>query len=213
MKTIFNLTRTGARAGTKEIAGILAVSQASVTGYLQRLAAEQPPLVDYRKRGGAMLTSEGERWALKVIRHHRLLETFLHRVLGYSWDRVHDEACRLEHVISEEFEEKVAELLGNPTHDPHGDPIPDRDLNMPDARSLSLAELQPGDDAVVERVSDSDAELLRFLWERDVVPGKRLTVEGLSPFDRNMTIQVHGVCGTVVLGPMVAQQIFVQSEG
>lgn len=212
LKTIFSLTQESDRAGTKEIAVKLGVSQASVSGYLQKLAGAEPPLIDYRKRQGAALTEAGERIALKIIRNHRLLETFLHRTLGYTWDRVHDEACRLEHAISDEFEEKVAELLGHPAHDPHGDPIPDRELNMPLRKALSLAEIEAGEKVSVERVSDSDATLLRHLGDMNILPGKRLTVKELSPFDRNMTLRIHGVCGTVVIGPIVAQQIFVHRE-
>ncbi|MBE0645626.1 MAG: metal-dependent transcriptional regulator [Bacteroidetes bacterium] len=212
LKTIFNLTQQQDRAGTKDIADRLGISQASVTGYLQKLAGSDPPLILYKKRDGASLTEAGTRWALKVIRNHRLIETFLYRTLGYSWDRVHDEACRMEHVISEEFEARIAELLGNPTHDPHGDPIPDRNLHMPDEKALSLAELQPGDVAMIERVSDSDAALLRYLEKNRLVPGKRLTVKERSPFDQNMTLRIHGVRGKVVLGPSVAQQVFVEKE-
>ncbi len=212
LKTIFVLSQEDGRAGTKEIAVKLGISQASVTVYLQKLAVADPPLIEYRKRQGAALTREGEERALKVIRNHRLLETFLHRTLGFSWDRVHDEACRLEHAISEEFEEKIAELLGHPTHDPHGDPIPDRDLHMPKEEVLALADIEAGSKVTVERVSDGDATLLRYLGEMNILPGKRLTVKEISPFDRNLTLRVHGVCGTVIIGPIVAQQIFVNRE-
>ncbi len=210
LKTIFSLTRDSGRAGTKDIATKLGVSQASVTGYLQRLAGAELPLIDYRKREGAALTEEGRRKALRVIRNHRLLETFLHRMLGFSWDRVHDEACRLEHVISAEFEEKLDALLGYPTHDPHGDPIPGRDLDMPINSRIALAELEPGEEAVVDRVSDSDPELLSYLGKHAILPGTRLTVKAVSPFDRNMKLCVEKKRGTIVLGPLVTRQIFVE---
>ena len=212
LKTIYGITREGERAGTKEIADRLGISPASVTGFLQKLSAGDPPLVDYRKRGGAVLTTEGERRALKVIRSHRLLETFLHRVLGYSWDRVHDEACMLEHVISEEFELRISELLGNPTHDPHGDPIPDRNLSMPAGELRSLAQLPTGGEATVERVSDSDPELLRYLGDKGIVPGTVLRVLDRSPFDRNMRLRIRGRHRSVILGPVVTEQVFIREE-
>ena len=171
LKTIYDLSQMGGRAATSQIAEVLEVRPASVTGMLQKLAAATPPLVDYQKHRGVALTPEGEKVALETIRHHRLLETFLHETLGYDWDAIHAEADRLEHVISEEFEERIAQALGDPTHDPHGDPIPDRDLRMPSHATTRLSELRAGQRATIERVRDSDPELLRYLSERGVVPG------------------------------------------
>ena len=130
LKAIYDLTLNGERATTNQIAEQLGVKPASVTGMLKRLAASEPPLLEYRKHQGAGLTEEGRRAALEIVRHHRLLELFLHETLGYSWDEVHVEADRLEHVLSEEMEERIARVLGDPMHDPHGEPIPNRELHI-----------------------------------------------------------------------------------
>ena len=134
LKAIYAISVDGASASTNALAERLKIAPASVTGMLKRLAEASPPHVDYRKHHGVTLTPEGERAALKIIRRHRLLETYLHEMLGFSWDEVHEEACLLEHVISERFESRIDELLGHPTHDPHGDPIPDLNLVMPQDR-------------------------------------------------------------------------------
>jgi DtxR family Mn-dependent transcriptional regulator len=139
-----------------------------------------------------LLTPEGERVALEVIRHHRLLESYLTEALGMPWDRVHDEAEVLEHYISEELEERIASALGNPEHDPHGDPIPSRDLAVETAAGVPLAELEPGGGGTLARVSDSDPEMLRFLAERDIRPGSRLIVNEREPFGGSVSIEVDG---------------------
>ncbi len=131
LKSIYELTRSGQRASTNQLALYLGVTPASVSEMIKKLAESQPSLVDYQKHHGVILTQDGERIALEILRHHRLLEMYLHQVLGYGWDEVHDEADRLEHVISEEFEERIAQALGNPQRDPHGDPIPTRDFQLP----------------------------------------------------------------------------------
>ena len=135
LKVIYDLTRAGQPAATTALAARLKVAPASVTGMLQRLAGEQPALITYRKHHGVMLTEAGERAALEIIRHHRLLETYLVEILGYTPDEVHEEACRLEHVISEQFERRIAAALGHPTRDPHGEPIPAADLTLPNESS------------------------------------------------------------------------------
>ena len=120
LKHIFELTENGSAASTNDLASRLGVRPASVTGMVQKLALAEPPLVEYHKHQGVTLTPEGEQAALEVLRHHRLLESWLVQSLGYSWDEVHEEACRLEHVISEDFEARMAAALGNPERDPHG---------------------------------------------------------------------------------------------
>lgn len=132
LKVIFDLTAGGEPASTTALAARLGVAPASVTGMIQRLATGRPALIRYRKHHGVTLTPSGERAALEIIRHHRLLETYLVEILGYAPDRVHEEACRLEHVISEQFEASIDTVLGHPTRDPHGEPIPTRDLRLPD---------------------------------------------------------------------------------
>jgi DtxR family Mn-dependent transcriptional regulator len=209
LKMLHALTQDGAAASTNQLAEALGVKPASVTGMIQKMAQMQPPLVDYQKHHGATLTPHGERLALEVIRHHRLLETFLYDTLGYEWDAIHAEACRLEHVISEQFEERIAQALGNPAYDPHGDPIPDRDLRMPPAATTRLSELLPGQQATIQRVRDTDADLLRYLAGRGLVPGVRVILLDCSPFDGNLSLQIVGRPETIILGPRVAGQIFV----
>ena len=138
------------------------------------------------------LTKKGEQLALEVIRHHRLLELFLAEVLGMPWDRVHDEAEVLEHHISEELEDLIAAKLGDPERDPHGDPIPSRDLALADDRSRALGELDDGETAVFVRVSDSDASMLRYLEERGIHPGAELRVRGREPFGGPVMVEVAG---------------------
>ena len=148
---------------------------------IKKLSRTHPPLVVYTKHRGAVLTEQGELVALEIIRHHRLLELYLHEVLGYDWDEVHDEADRLEHVISEAFEDRIARALGEPERDPHGDPIPTRDLQARISGGLPLTDLSVGDTVVVERVLDARPETLRLLAEVGLVPGARVTLERLEP--------------------------------
>jgi DtxR family Mn-dependent transcriptional regulator len=209
LKTIYDLTADQERASTNQIAERMGVTPASVTNMIQKLAATDPPLLEYRKHRGVELTDDGKRVALEIIRHHRLLEMFLQQTLGYTWDEVHDEADRLEHVISEEFEERIAESLGNPSTDPHGDPIPTRDLRIPEAPVKTLSKLRPGQHAVVNRVRDSDPELLRYLSDLGLIPGARVTVLDFSPFDNNLRLRVEAQDKAIVLGPSVTSQVFV----
>ncbi|HJW90977.1 MAG TPA: metal-dependent transcriptional regulator [Anaerolineales bacterium] len=210
LKTIYDLTVTSGRATTNQIAERMGVTAASVTNMIQKLAATQPPLLEYRKHRGVVLTGDGEKVALEIIRHHRLLEMYLHQMLGFGWDEVHAEADRLEHVISEEFEERIAATLGDPRHDPHGDPIPTRDLRLPDAKSMQLSQLRPRQEAIVQRVRSSDAELLRYLSELGLKPEAHLQVLEYSPFDENLRLQVEGKQAPVVLGVSVTSQVFVE---
>jgi len=209
LKHIYELNETGGSASTNDLATRLNIAPASVTGMLQRLANSKPPLVVYKKHQGVTLTKNGEKAALEVIRHHRLLESFLVTTLGYSWDEVHHEADKLEHVISEDFEARMAEALGNPTRDPHGELIPTADLTMPADESLPLASMRTDETATVRRVSDDDPALLRHLREIGVVPEVKITVKNYSEFDGNLTIKVDGQKSDVVLGTAVTKQVFV----
>jgi DtxR family Mn-dependent transcriptional regulator len=209
LKTIYDLTADQERASTNQIAERMGVTPASVTNMIQKLAATEPPLLEYRKHRGVELTEDGKKVALEIIRHHRLLEMFLQQTLGYTWDEVHDEADRLEHVISEEFEERIAESLGNPSTDPHGDPIPTRDLRIPESPVKNLSELRPGQHAVVNRVRDSDPDLLRYLSDLGLIPGAKVTVLDFSPIDNNLRLRVEDQDKAVVLGPSVTSQVFV----
>ncbi len=208
LKRIFELTRDGQPASTNDLAAQLGVKPASVTGMVQKLASAQPPLVDYRKHQGVTLTEAGERAALEVIRHHRLLETWLVQALGYSWDEVHEEACRLEHVISEAFEARMAAALGNPTRDPHGEPIPGPDLSMPPDTSTPLASLRPPCLATVRRVDASDPALLRHLEGLGLVPGALLEIVAHSPFDGNLTVIIGK--REAVIGIAITENVFVE---
>ena len=209
LKTIYDLTVESGRATTNQIAERMGVTPASVTNMIQKLAATDPPLLEYRKHRGVTLTPDGEKIALEIIRHHRLLEVFLHQTLGYSWDEVHEEADRLEHVISEDFEKRIDESLGHPLLDPHGDPIPTRDLQLPDGTMIPLNQTQPGQRAIIQRVRDTNPEMLRYLSELGLTPGARITVLEVSPFDENMRLQIGEKEETFVLGPKVTSQVYV----
>ena len=209
LKHIYELNENGGSASTNDIAARLNIAPASVTGMLQKLANAKPPLVIYKKHQGVTLTKNGEKAALEVIRHHRLLETFLVNTLGYSWDEVHLEADKLEHVISEDFESRMAEALGHPTRDPHGELIPTADLTMPTDKSCPLASLRTDETATVRRVADDDPALLRHLSEIGVVPEVKITVKNYSEFDGNLTIKVDGHKSNVVLGTAVTSRVFV----
>lgn len=210
LKTIYFLNAKGESASTNDLAERLEIAPASVSGMLKRLANSAPPLVDYRKHHGVTLTPEGERAALEVIRHHRLLETYLHESLGFPWDEVHEEAERLEHVISEAFEERIDALLEHPTHDPHGEPIPTRGLVMPQEELPRLSTLRPPQRARVQRVYAKDGDLLRYLEEKSLVPGSKLEVRAFSPFDGNLTLFLNE--SEIVVGSAVTRHIFVKEE-
>src|SRR5215211_9268859 len=152
LKNIYELTESGESASTTALAKKTQYQCASVTGMIQKLASATPALVEYQKHQGVTLTNEGKRAALEVIRHHRLLEAWLVQTLGYSWDEVHEEAERLEHVISEDFERRIASAMGHPTRDPHGELIPTADLKMPSDNSLLLSALRRGQTAIIQRV-------------------------------------------------------------
>jgi DtxR family Mn-dependent transcriptional regulator len=176
---------------------------------LKRLADEG--LVEYEPYHGARLTSDGERVALETIRHHRLIELFLAEVLDMPWDRVHEEAEVLEHHISEELEELIAAKLGQPAHDPHGDPIPDRDLAISDDESVPLTDLEPGERGTFTRVSDSDASMLRYLAARDIQPGAVVVVKGQEPFGGPVLVELDG--RDHPLGPELAHSMRVTRAG
>lgn len=211
LKTIYQITSIHERASTNQIAMALGLAPASVTGMIKKLDDIEPPVVEYQKHRGVVLTEKGESIALEIIRHHRLIEVFLHEVLEYDWDEVHPEADRLEHVISEEFEERIAKALGNPTHDPHGDPIPTRELEMPDRLLSPLSDLRPGQEAVVLQVRDENPELLRYLSDMGIIPNVSLRILEYSPLDENLSLQVSGEGNNFVLGPRITQEIFVNN--
>jgi DtxR family transcriptional regulator, Mn-dependent transcriptional regulator len=165
------------RVNSNSLAQHLGIRAASVTGMLQKLAAQKPPFVKYEKHRGVRLTANGKMRALEVLRHHRLLERFLHDFLDYSWDEVHDEAERLEHFISERLEDRIAAKLGDPETDPHGHPIPERSGALPARQEVLLSKWACGVPAVVSSVSDRDASVLREMTRMGVKPGVAITVE------------------------------------
>ena len=192
-KAIYALQRhAGGEGGvsTNDLAERLRVTPASVSAMLRKLA--ERGLVVHERYKGVVLTPEGERVALEVLRHHRLLELYLTEAFGMPWDQVHAEAERLEHVLSEELEELIAEKLGDPTVDPHGDPIPHRDGTIDEPETCSLVELEPGEDALFLRVSDSNPDMLRYLAERQIRPGQELTVTDKQPFGGPLFVRIAG---------------------
>ncbi len=209
LKTIFDLQRNQSPVSTNAIAERLGYAAASVTGMIKKLAKHDPPLVNYERHYGVTLTQVGEKAALEVLRHHRLIELYLTEALGYSWDEVHAEAERLEHVISEEFEDRIANFLGNPTHDPHGDPIPTKAGVIAEAIGLRLSSLAIGQSGAVVRVDDTNPELLRYLTKLGVERGTQLTIVDIGPFDGPVHVttvddQTHA------LGRKVANSIYLE---
>ncbi len=187
-KAIWSLSQRGGGAvSTSAIAERLDVSPASASAMVKRL--EALGLATREPYHGVKLTRAGSRVALAVLRHHRLLELYLAEALGMSWDRVHEEAEVLEHAISPELSELIAAKLGDPTHDPHGDPIPTREGTIEERPTESLADLDPGARGLFVRVSDSDPEMLRYLAERGIAPGDRFEVLERQPFEGPLTIR------------------------
>jgi DtxR family Mn-dependent transcriptional regulator len=190
LKEIYKLGAAGDRVTVTALSRAVGVAVPSASTMVKKLAALG--LLDHRPYKGVLLTSAGERVAVEVIRHHRLLELYLAETLGVHVDNVHDEADRLEHHLSEELEARIDEQLGYPTHDPHGDPIPDAGLNVDRSELRSLDALQPGEEATVRRVPDGDAELLRYLAELTLVPGRRVLMRKAEPFGGPLTVAVDG---------------------
>jgi DtxR family Mn-dependent transcriptional regulator len=192
-KAIHALERqaAGEPVQTTAIADRLCVSPGSVTAMLKRMA--KLGLLEHEPYKGVRLSAAGERLALEVIRHHRLLEAYLSEKLGMPWDQVHDEAEVLEHYISEDLEERIAAALGHPDRDPHGDPIPDRELSGEGSvDGVALSALEPGQHGTFVRVSDGVPEMLRYLSDRAILPGVGLRVTGREPFRGPVTVEVDG---------------------
>ena len=179
-KAIYALQRREDKVTTNALAERLGVTAGSVSGMVKRL--DGLGLVTHEPYKGVELTEAGERVALEVLRHHRLLELYLAESLGVPWDRVHDEAEVLEHHISEELEALIAAKLGHPTHDPHGDPIPDVELRIVEGDTQALESLEVGASGTFVRVSDSDPEMLRYLSDRGIAPGDRFEIVDKQPF-------------------------------
>jgi DtxR family Mn-dependent transcriptional regulator len=196
-------TREPGPVSTSALAERLDVSPGTVTAMLKRM--DTIGLVRHEPYRGVELTEAGERMALEVIRHHRLLESFLAEALGMPWDRIHDEAEVLEHYISEDLEERIAAALGDPRHDPHGDPIPSRELVIDKTPGIPLTALEPGAESRFARVSDARPEMLRFLDERSIRPGVTLRLVRREPFGGALVVSVEGVEHSV--GPDLAERM------
>jgi DtxR family transcriptional regulator, Mn-dependent transcriptional regulator len=206
LKAIFKLGEHSASVTTNDLARELKVAPASVTNMLKRLNDLNLALhVSYK---GVELTEAGRKAALEIIRHHRLLELYLKEALGYSWDKVHEEAEHLEHHISEEFEDRIAEMLGHPTHDPHGDPIPAKDGTLPQAFTRSLVSVDEGETVTIRRVSDAEPEFLRYCAGIGIVPYVQANVVSRTPMNHTITIAVDAT--EHVIGEQAAAQIFVE---
>lgn len=204
VKAIYTLDPGEGTVSTTALAERLDVRPASVSGMLPKLTALG--LVEHVPYRGVRLTERGTRVALEVVRHHRLLELFLVESLGMSWDEVHAEAEVLEHVLSEELEELIAAKLGDPAVDPHGDPIPSRELTVPADESRDLYALEPGESGTFVRVSDADPAMLRFLSERGIAPGVELEVIERQPFDGPLYVKATDAKDEVhVLGAVLAR--------
>jgi DtxR family transcriptional regulator, Mn-dependent transcriptional regulator len=187
LKEIYKLEAEHGRATTSAVAERLGVSAPSATSMLKKLAALG--LLEHERYRGVRLTTAGQKAAIEVIRHHRLLEQYLAESLGMPLDEVHDEADRLEHALSEELEARIDRSLGFPTHDPHGDPIPDAKLTLPPTNVRPLAELAPGERATIRRVPDADAQLLRYLSDLALIPGETVELREAAPFGGPVTVR------------------------
>jgi DtxR family Mn-dependent transcriptional regulator len=207
LKAIWKLERAGDMS-TSALAESLDVTPASATAMLNKLATLG--LVVHERYRGAALTPAGERMALEVVRHHRLLELYLMEALGLSWDQVHAEAEKLEHHLSDELEARIDQALGFPTRDPHGDPIPSPELLLARDELTCLSDLEAGSMTVIRRVPDSDPELLRYLATLGLVPAEEVTVVEQAPFDGPVTIEVRG--SRHAIGRSLAAQIEVGVE-
>jgi DtxR family Mn-dependent transcriptional regulator len=208
-KAIYALERReSAPVTTNALAERLGVTPASASGMVKKLGSLG--LVRHEPYRGVELTDDGERVALEVLRHHRLLELYLAERLDMPWDRVHDEAEILEHVISEELEELIAAKLGHPTHDPHGDPIPTPELTIDEGATVTMQALDAGDNGVFVRISDSDPEMLRYLGERGIALGDRFEVVDKQPFAGPVFVRFGSE--THVLGGALAQAMRVEVD-
>ncbi len=205
LKVIYTLQQESEKVTTQSIAQRMNVQSPSVTNMIKRLA--ELNLVEHTPYRGVVLTPAGEKTSLEVLRHHRLLELYLAEALGYSWDEVHDEADRLEHSISEEFEARIDRALGFPKTDPHGDPIPTPDGEIRPLPSLRLDDIAAGESATIERVCDRNPERLRYIGSLGLFPGARVEVLEHLPFDGPLRVRVGGA--EHVLGRELARSVHV----
>ena len=219
LKAVYHLQQEGGSAATTRLADELGIAPSSVTDMIKRLACikddgidcqDMPePLLEYKPYHGAKLTEAGEHVALKVIRRHRLIELLLYRVLGYSWDEVHQEAEQIEHSVSPLFVERLAEALGNPDLDPHGDPIPDESGALPSSELVSLSSLKVEEGGTIVQIRHQEPETLRSLAQLGLVPGEALTVTDHNALTDTVTLRLHAG-KTEVISTRVAEMIAVK---
>jgi DtxR family transcriptional regulator, Mn-dependent transcriptional regulator len=207
LKAIYELERSGNPAGTNEIAEQLAIAPASVSGMVRRLA--EHGLIEHERYHGVRLTDAGRRAALRTLRRHRIIEAYLAQALGYPWDRVHDEAERLEHAASDELIDRMAAAIGEPARDPHGAPIPTREGSVDEPHLTSIDELPVGASARIRRVSDRDGDRLRYLAELGMTPGTTFQVIERAPFDGPITLRLDDGSQRSV-GRVLAGQVLVE---
>jgi DtxR family transcriptional regulator, Mn-dependent transcriptional regulator len=212
LKHIFAVTRSGGKATTNQLAEALGISAASVTNMLQKLSKTTPPYVVYQKHQGVALTDAGRRAALMILRRHRLIEQFLVDKLGYSWDEVHEEAEILEHALSPLLEKRIDAALGYPAFNPHGDPIPDADLKMPEIEQTSLSSLEIGKSGRILRVPHEDPQVLRYLGKCGLRPGAQIRLLARTPYDQTMRVKIFDADDEVVVGPGLGSQITLAVE-
>jgi len=212
LKAIYHLREeTGSeRISTNQLSAYLGVAAPSTTEMLKKMAALEPRLVEYQPYGGVRLTAVGEKAALEVIRHHRLIETYLNRFLGFSWDEVHEEAEQLEHAISEELEERIAQALNYPRTDPHGEPIPTREGVVEVIATIPLSQVESGASATIQQVFSGDPELLRYLERLGLVPQVEVDVLEKASLDRPLHLRLRGPSSPILaIEPEVANRILV----
>ncbi|MGV3722393.1 MAG: metal-dependent transcriptional regulator [Actinomycetota bacterium] len=205
LKAIYKLTHSEQRCTPSVVAERLRVSNAAVTKMVKRL--QELNLAEYSRNQEIALTPAGQKIALETIRHHRLLELYLMEALGYTWDQVDVEAEKLEHVISEEFEDRIDAFLGYPTRDPHGDPIPTKEGHLEVVRHETLASLQPGDSAVIQRVSDGNPAMLRYLGDLGLYPDTAIEMVAREPYGGPLRVMVSG--NEQAVGRELADNVFV----
>ncbi len=212
LKAIYQIQEMQNRdpVSTSRLASWLGVANSSVTVMVKRLSSADPKLVTYEPYAGFTLTQPGEKMALEVIRHHRLIECYLSKALGYSWDEVHEEAERLEHVISETMENRIAKALGNPVTDPHGDPIPDREGNIFQSNGIPLTQLADDQSATIQRIIGQEPDLLRYLTDEGLTLTTRIQIISKAPFNGPINIRVFGSSESLLsLGREVAEKILI----
>jgi len=207
LKTIYEIQKEKGKVATTVLAKYLSIAPASATGMIKKLS--EMNLVTHQKYQGVKLTKAGEKIALEVIRHHRLIESFLAEALGVPWDKVHQEAEKWEHVLSEEMEDRIDKLLGFPTIDPHGAPIPKRNGDISKKATIRLADLQVGQSATIAEVSDLDPELLRYVGALGLFPETEIHVTNITPFEGPLEILINDEAHTI--GRKAANYILVKN--